>query len=209
MSLEVKTIPAGPIQTNAYLIIDKERQEALLVDAPPDSYDIVHHHLGGAKLVALLLTHGHFDHLGNLAAFQKDGVPVYAHKEGEKLLHDPSIQTSMFGIDFEASKIDVEVKQDDILELMSQKIEVRFVPGHCPGSVLFYFSEIKEAFVGDAIFNGSIGRVDLPGGDFKTLEKSILEQIYTLPKDTILSPGHGPKTQVAAEMFSNAYVRSS
>ena len=205
--LEITTIPAGPLETNCYLINNSITKEAVLVDAPPDSYDIIQSRLGDSKLLAVLLTHGHFDHLGDLSKFQKDGVTVYAHKEGERLLHDPSIQTSMFGIQFEASSIDEEVKQDDIIKLLGKDIEVRFVPGHCPGSVLFYFADLSTAFVGDAIFAGSIGRTDLPGGSLSILERCIKEQIYTLPDHTTLYPGHGPETTVSSEKKFNPFVR--
>ena len=93
------------------------------------------------------------------------------------------------------------------LKILGQSTEIRHVPGHCPGNVLFFFPDQKTAIVGDAIFAGSIGRTDLPGGDFHTLEKAIREEIYTLPDDTILLPGHGPMTTVAQEKSSNPYVR--
>ena len=85
-------------------------------------------------------------------------------------------------------------------------IEVRHVPGHCPGNVLFYFSDAGAAFVGDALFAGSIGRTDLPGGSFASLEKAIRTQIYTLPDETLVYPGHGPDTTVGAEKSTNPYV---
>ncbi len=83
---------------------------------------------------------------------------------------------------------------------------MRHVPGHCPGNVLFYFKSLQAAFVGDALFNGSIGRTDLPGGNFDQLEQAIREQIYTLPDTTVVYPGHGPKTTVAQERTNNPYV---
>jgi glyoxylase-like metal-dependent hydrolase (beta-lactamase superfamily II) len=85
-------------------------------------------------------------------------------------------------------------------------VEVRHVPGHCPGNVLFYFAAEHAAFVGDALFNGSIGRTDLPGGNFAQLERAIREQIYTLPEATVIFPGHGPQTTVGDERSHNPYV---
>jgi glyoxylase-like metal-dependent hydrolase (beta-lactamase superfamily II) len=98
------------------------------------------------------------------------------------------------------------VAQDERFDALGTSVEVRHVPGHCPGNVLFHLAAHKMAFVGDALFNGSIGRTDLPGGSFEQLEHAIREQIYTLPPETILWPGHGPKTTVANERAHNPYV---
>jgi hydroxyacylglutathione hydrolase len=103
-------------------------------------------------------------------------------------------------------RVDNWVMQGDRLEALGESAEVRHVPGHCPGNVLFYFPTLHAAFVGDALFNGSIGRTDLPGGNFEQLEHAIREQIYTLPSETIIFPGHGPKTTVANERAHNPYV---
>ncbi len=102
--------------------------------------------------------------------------------------------------------VDHWVKQGDRFDALGTTVEVRHVPGHCPGNVLFYFAALSAAFVGDALFNGSIGRTDLPGGDFERLARAIREQIYTLPGDTAVYPGHGPKTTVADERAQNPYV---
>ena len=87
-------------------------------------------------------------------------------------------------------------------------MEIRHCPGHCPGNVVFWVKEVQRCFVGDVIFAGSVGRSDLPGGDFSTLEKSILESIYTLPDETLLHPGHGEDTEVGREKISNPFVQS-
>ncbi|MEL0118416.1 MAG: MBL fold metallo-hydrolase, partial [Opitutae bacterium] len=105
------------------------------------------------------------------------------------------------------ARIDHDLNHGQKLEILGQTCEVRHVPGHCPGNVLFYFKQQNFAITGDAIFAGSIGRTDLPGGDFPTLEKAIREQIYTLPASTRLLPGHGPQTSVAQEKGSNPFVR--
>jgi len=94
-----------------------------------------------------------------------------------------------------------------MLELLGVSMEIRHVPGHCPGNILVYVASESSAIVGDVIFAGSVGRYDLPGGDFGILENSIKTQVYTLPDETVLYPGHGPKTTVAREKVSNPYVR--
>ena len=98
-------------------------------------------------------------------------------------------------------------KGGDQLELLATKMEIRHVPGHCPGNVLVYIASEKAAIVGDVIFAGSVGRYDLPGGDFSVLKKSIKTQVYSLPDETTIYPGHGPVTSVGQEKAGNPYVK--
>jgi glyoxylase-like metal-dependent hydrolase (beta-lactamase superfamily II) len=108
--------------------------------------------------------------------------------------------------EIEPVKVDFWIAPGDRLEALGTQAEVRHVPGHCPGNVLFYFARANTAFVGDSLFNGGVGRWDLPGGSLERLEQSIREQIYTLPPGTIVFSGHGPKTSVADERATNPYV---
>jgi glyoxylase-like metal-dependent hydrolase (beta-lactamase superfamily II) len=107
----------------------------------------------------------------------------------------------------EPIKVDFWMKQGDRFEALGTTVEVRHVPGHCPGNILFYLAAANAAFVGDALFNRSIGRTDLPGGSFEMLAKSIREQIYTLPDQTTVYPGHGEPTSVGDEKAGNPYVK--
>ena len=107
----------------------------------------------------------------------------------------------------EAVHIDHWFTDGETRSALGQTVEIRHVPGHCPGNVLFFFPGLSAAFVGDALIKGSVGRTDLPQGDFDELEQSIRAQIYTLPADTTIYPGHGPKTTVGAEKVGNPYVR--
>ena len=211
-AMEIHALPAGPIETNAYLLTDRARGEAVLVDAPHEVLPEVQTLLQktGCKLVALLITHGHWDHTGDAARVQQAGVPLYAHEADRMFIETPEVMELFVvpGLRLEAAKIDRVVAQGDTFELLGDTVEVRHVPGHCPGNVLFYFRESGAAFVGDAIFAGSIGRTDFPGGGFEMLEHSIRTQIYTLPDATMLYPGHGPETTVAEEKANNPYVRS-
>lgn len=209
--MEIIHYPLGILETNGFLLINEERGEAVLVDAPEGIAQCVAAVLEKRKLklVALLLTHAHWDHIQDAAAIQKMGAKVYIQRDDKGWVEDPSIMTSVIGrgLHIEPVSPDGVLEGNETLELMGETIEVRHVPGHCPGNVLFYLPAHKVAFVGDAIFAGSVGRTDLPCASWKVLKKSILEQIYTLPKDTVLCPGHGPDTSVAQESTGNPYVR--
>ena len=209
--LEIRTFELPPIGTNAFWVGNPENKQALLIDAPATAFAVaeaVSNELG-YQLQALLLTHGHFDHIMDLKAFNLGGIPVYAHAADRQMIESPKIQSSLLpGIpDFEAGRVDVLLQGSEVLELIGTQFAVRHVPGHAPGNVVFYSAKQGCAFVGDAIFAGGVGRTDLPGGDWDTLEKSIREQIYTLPDATTLYPGHGPATTVQREKTSNPYVR--
>ena len=220
--MNVHVLPAGPIQTNAYLLTAPERGEAVLIDAPGDVWDDVEPILKKEKcrLTELWLTHGHWDHTqGGAAVVRATGAKVRAHADDRVLIETPEIMERFMGerMNLEAIRVDFWVAQGERFPALGGDVEVRHVPGHCPGNVLFYFRSFAAAaeggaatgaaFVGDALFNGSVGRADLPGGDFAQLEKSIRGQIYTLPENTVVFPGHGPKTTVAHERATNPYVR--
>jgi glyoxylase-like metal-dependent hydrolase (beta-lactamase superfamily II) len=215
--MKIHVLPAGPIQTNAYLLTASERGEAVLIDAPEGIWFEIEPILKqtGCRLVELWLTHGHWDHTqGAAEVVRQSGVKVRAHRDDQPLIEDPELTKRFMGEDLrlEAVKVNDWVVQGEKLHVLGSEVEVRHVPGHCPGNVLFYFAGSKErraagaAFVGDALFANSIGRTDLPGGSFEVLEKAIRTQIYTLPDDTVVFPGHGPRTTVATEKVSNPYV---
>jgi glyoxylase-like metal-dependent hydrolase (beta-lactamase superfamily II) len=209
--MKLHVLPAGPIQTNAYLLTVAERGEAVLIDAPGDVWAVVEPILRAekCKLVELWLTHGHWDHTqGAAEVVRATGARVLAHADDRVMIETPEAMERFMGerMKLEAVKVDRWVKQGERIEILGTTVEVRHVPGHCPGNVLFYFAAAKAAFVGDALFAGSIGRTDLPGGNFAQLEAAIRSQIYTLPEETIVYPGHGPDTTVEAERATNPYV---
>lgn len=209
--MQIRIFELPPIGTNAYLLSDAESGKAVLVDAPMSAYETIAPILKDEKLEleALLLTHGHWDHMYDVAAFSERDIPIYAHPDDRKLIVEPEIQSgfTMPGMELKGAPIDHELASFETREFLGKQVEIRHVPGHCPGSVLFYFSELGCAFVGDAIFKHSVGRYDLPGGDAATLEKSIREQIFTLPETTMLCPGHGPATNVGEEMANNPFMK--
>jgi hydroxyacylglutathione hydrolase len=218
--MNLHILPAGPIETNAYLLTEPSRGEAVLIDAPGDVWADVEPILSKEKcrLMELWLTHGHWDHMqGAAEVVRMTGARVRAHAADRPLIETPEVMKRflMPGHELEPVKVDAWVRQGETIAALGTAAEVRHVPGHCPGNVLFYFAPTaspKEgaaaglAFVGDALFAGSVGRTDLPGGDFAVLEKSIHSQIYTLPDATKVFPGHGPDTTVGEEKRSNPYV---
>lgn len=210
--MKLHVLPAGPIQTNAYLLTAAARGEAILIDAPGEIADAVEPILAAEKcrLVELWITHGHWDHTQGAAELvRRTRATTRAHPADRVMIETPEIMERFMGesLGLEPLQVDHWLTVGESLSVLGQSVEVRHVPGHCPGNVLFYFPALAAAFVGDALFKGSVGRTDLPQGDFDELERSIRTQIYTLPADTTVFPGHGPSTTVAAEKADNPYVR--
>jgi len=208
--MEIRSFELPPIGTNAYLVLDPARGEAVLIDAPLNAYLTCEKILveTGYRLSAVLMTHGHWDHMLDGAQFNGMGVPVYGHEADADFFTRPEVMSTFAipGMPMPAMRVDHWVTPGQTLELLGQTVEVRHVPGHSGGSVLFYWPEQAAAFSGDVVFAGSVGRTDFPGCSFATLEKSIREQVYTLPGETTLYPGHGPKTTVGQEKESNPFV---
>jgi glyoxylase-like metal-dependent hydrolase (beta-lactamase superfamily II) len=208
-AVNLYVLPAGPIQTNAYLLCAPTRREAVLIDAPGGIQAQIEPLLAKhqCRLTELWLTHGHWDHMqGGAEVVRATGAKVRAHPDDRAMIETPSIMERFTGMTLEAVHVDHWLKPRETLEALGATAEVRHVPGHCPGNVLFYFASLDAAFVGDALFNGSIGRTDLPGGDFEQLAQAIRAEIYTLPDSTTVFPGHGPKTTVGDEKTGNPYV---
>jgi hydroxyacylglutathione hydrolase len=209
--VNLHVLPAGPIQTNAYLLTAPERGEAVLIDSPGDVWADVQPILTSEKcrLTELWITHGHWDHTqGGAEVVTQSKAKVRAHMADRMLIETPEMMERFMGerLNLKPIHVDHWVTAGERFEALGLQVEVRHVPGHCPGNVLFYFPAMHGAFVGDALFNGSIGRTDLPGGDFAQLERAIREQIFTLPNETVVFPGHGPKTTVGHERQNNPYV---
>ena len=211
--MNVHVLPSGPIATNAYLLTAPELREAVLVDAPGGVWPLVAPLLAAerCRLGEIWLTHGHWDHTqGGAEVVRATGARVRAHEADRLLIENPEVM-EMFMIPGTRQgplKIDLLVQPGQRWTALGETVEVRHVPGHCPGNVLFYFAAQHAAFVGDALFHSGVGRTDLPGGSMELLERSIREQIFTLPDDTVVYPGHGPETTVGAERESNPFVHA-
>jgi len=211
--MNVHVLPSGPIATNAYLLTAPELREAVLVDAPGGVWPLVAPLLAAerCRLGEIWLTHGHWDHTqGGPEVVAATGARVRAHEADRLLIEHPEVMEMFMipGMRQGALKIDLLVQPGQRWTALGETVEVRHVPGHCPGNVLFYFAAGRTAFVGDALFHSGVGRTDLPGGSLEVLERSIREQIFTLPDDTVVYPGHGPETTVGAEREGNPFVHA-
>jgi glyoxylase-like metal-dependent hydrolase (beta-lactamase superfamily II) len=209
--MKLFVVPAGPIETNAYLLCAPERGEAILIDAPGEIWPQIEPTLQAEKcrLTELWLTHGHWDHMqGGAEVVRATSAKVRAHPADRAMIETPQAMERFMGLrlNLEPVHVDFWLKPIERFEALGTTVEVRHVPGHCAGNVLFYFPAAKAAFVGDALFASGVGRTDLPGGSFEQLERSIREQIYTLPEETVVYPGHGSDTTVGAEKSTNPYV---
>ena len=200
-----------PIGTNAFFLLNKEAKCALVIDAPAEAFtwasQLAEAH--DCSIEGLVLTHGHWDHILDAHQFAAAGIPTYGHIADKVLFEAPEKMATFTIPGTPLVPVAVTHWLDDAKELSigAFNFEIRHVPGHCPGNILLYSASETAAFVGDVIFAGSVGRYDLPGGDFKTLEQSIQSQVYTLPGATMLYPGHGPTTTVEQEIATNPFVR--
>ena len=210
MSLEVKSFELPPIGTQCYVLIDAGLQELAVFDAPLNAWPTVERiSVGtGCRISGLYFTHGHWDHTLDGQRFNEAGVPVHAHRADKAFFATPEVMAaySIPGMAMPAVQVDHWLEDGQSVEILGRPVEVRHVPGHSPGSILFWFSGDALAITGDAIFSGSIGRTDFPGCSFEQLAASIRGKIYTLPDETVLYPGHGPATTVGREAASNPFV---
>ena len=219
MDWKLEVLAVGPLQMNAVLLTGKgpEGNEAILIDPGEEPARLLGAiDASGCVLKALLATHGHFDHVGAAAAVQEvHDLPLLCHEDDLPLIREmPAIQAAYGFSTTDVPRCRADLSDGSTLPFAGDVIQVRHVPGHSPGQVMFILPAPSSgsgpgcAIVGDCLFAGSIGRTDLPGGDFATLEKSIRERIYTLPDDTIVVSGHGPDTTVGREKTSNPFVRA-
>jgi glyoxylase-like metal-dependent hydrolase (beta-lactamase superfamily II) len=227
--LEIVSFTLGPAQTNAYLVADSETREAAVIDPAWDGHVILAEaQKRGWRIGHLWYTHAHFDHIGGAGAIADalNPLPLVALHPNDHVLWRAGGGGAIFGFDIDPGpEPTIDFYQDQILRLGSVEFEVRYTPGHTPGHCIFYVANIRAerseqsersrlrsvpvasvCFCGDLIFAGSVGRTDLPGGEWDQLVKSIQTQVFTMPDDTRLLSGHGPETTVEEEKRNNPFV---
>ncbi len=205
MSLDVAQLPLGPIQTNCYLVRREGADEAVVIDPSADATEIrreLAHR--GARCVAILITHGHWDHLGAVADLAGGtDVPVHmAEAERDRLEKINDFVPA--GVHLRPYVPDVLLSGDERLDLAGITFETLRVPGHSAGHLAY--AADGSLFSGDVLFAGSVGRTDLPGADWSTLAASIQTLVERLPPETIVYPGHGPATTLGDELATNPFL---
>jgi glyoxylase-like metal-dependent hydrolase (beta-lactamase superfamily II) len=208
--LEVVALPNGQLSQNCYLVADRRRREAVIID-PGEEPEMFLAELDTRAwtLRAIWLTHAHVDHIMGVGAVKRaTGVPIHLHPL-DRPIYDALPQFSAWlGKELEVPPPpDVELAGGGRLTVGSFEFEVRFTPGHSPGSVSFAGN--GRVFGGDVLFSGSVGRTDLPGGDFATLMSTIQSQFLSLPDSTIVHSGHGPDTTIGVERLTNPFITGS
>lgn len=208
--IRVDYMVVGPVSTNCYFLVNEELREAVIVD-PGENAKQIQGYLAENELkpVAILLTHGHFDHMMAATALRDAyGIKVYATAKEKELLNSSTLNLSkgFLRTDY-TMDADIYCKEGDEFYLAGCSIRVLETPGHTPGGCCYYIPSQNMMFSGDTLFYGSIGRTDFPGGSFKELSRSIKEKLYVLPAETICYSGHGEATKVGFEKEHNPYVR--
>lgn len=209
--LKIVEFTLGPVQTNAYLVADLVTCEAAVIDPGWDGQIIIDQaQRNGWKIKQLLITHAHFDHLGGAAAIAKalKPNPLVGLHPADRDLWNMGGGGMLFGFNIEPGpEPGIDFFDNQVLDLGENQISVFHTPGHTPGHCVFYCSSDQVLFSGDLIFQQSVGRTDLPGGNYDSLLYSIKTRILVLPDETRILSGHGPETDVGSERRSNPFLR--
>lgn len=206
--MKIENFQLGYIKTNAYVGINEVTKEAFVVDpGEGPEYFVNYFEENGYALKAILLTHGHFDHIGGVKPLvEKYGATVYAMEEERELLLLPALNLSRPGRREMSIKEFIPLQDGQEIEVAGVKVQVIATPGHTSGGVCYYVEENGVVFSGDTLFAESIGRTDFPTGSHGTLIRSVKEKLFLLPDDTIVYPGHMSPTTIEHEKQYNPYV---
>ncbi len=211
-SLIIESFPVGPLQCNCTLIGDPETGDAIVVDPGGDSGAILERLTGhNLTLKSILHTHAHFDHFMASGEMKRStGASLALHEADKPLWDNLETQCARFGFEFDPNmpSPDQWLEHEEEFQLSQLKGTCIHTPGHTPGSMCFHFDNLKLLLSGDTLFRGSIGRTDLWGGDYATIENSIKTRLYGLDEATRIVTGHGPETSMGYEMRHNAYVKA-
>jgi len=205
--VKVIPIPNGQFAENCYVVVDEARRACAIVD-PGEEAELITHRVAVLDVtpVAIWLTHAHLDHVMGVARLKREtGAPVCLHP-ADRELYDHAVQQGLaFGIPVEPPPPpDRPFTHGEVVRVGDCVFTVRHAPGHSPGSVCLVGDGV--VFTGDVLFAGSVGRTDLPGGDFETLRKSIERELLVLPDSTIVYSGHGPETTIGQERRANPFL---
>ena len=207
MGVVVDRYVLGAPQENCYVVrAERGSAEAIVVD-PGDAAAELRLELAqaGARCAAILVTHCHYDHIGAVADLAEGtGAPVYMAREEARVLASPDDYYGALGVQLRPYEADVLLDGDESLEVAGLELQTLLVPGHSPAHLAFYTEGCL--FSGDVLFQGGVGRTDLPGGDWNTLVESIRMLVDRFPPETVVYPGHGPATTLGAELSRNPFL---
>ena len=205
----LETLTVSPFQENCYVIGDEESMTGAIIDPGDEAARIaLTVERVGLEISQIIVTHSHIDHVGAVAQLVDEYMcPVLMHNEAEAMLKTVPQQAMMMGMRFgKVPKVDRLIGDEEILEVGSLRLRSLYTPGHAPGHLAFLVEDEDTVFSGDALFAGSVGRVDLPGGSMEVLMRSISERLLILPDDTRVLSGHGPETTIGRERVSNPFL---
>lgn len=206
----LETFPVGPLQCNCTLLGDEATKEAIIID-PGDEVSRIYARLNslGLKLKQILITHAHIDHVGGaLRLKQLTGAPILLNENDLPLLKMMAMQAAWLGVTTpETAPPDEGLVEGQRVGLENYPAQVIHTPGHTQGSVCLHFLPLKMVFAGDTLFAGSIGRTDLPGGNYDQIIESIRTRLVKLPAETQVIPGHGPATTIGGELKTNPFLQ--
>lgn len=210
MPLQIDTVTNGSFVENAYVVYDDEAKKAIIVDPGDEGERIARApNFLGLEVTEIVCTHAHIDHAGAVAEVKKlTGAPFALHHAEKPVLEQLATQAGFFGLgEAETPEVERWLDEGDEIIVGAHKARVIHTPGHTPGGCCLYFEEEKQLIAGDTLFQGSIGRTDLPGGSFEQIISSIKEKIFPLGDDVTVYTGHGPKTNIGIEKRINPFVR--
>lgn len=205
---EVLRYIVGPVCTNCYLLVNHKTGELLVVD-PGDQAQLIEKQIEktGANPVAILLTHGHFDHAGAAEELaDKYQISIYAHEAEKETLEDPRLNLCGMIGEHKVYHADIFVKDEEVLNLAGFSIRVFLTPGHTIGGCCYYIADEKILFSGDTLFQESVGRTDFPRGSASDLIRAIREKLMPLPDDVTVYTGHDESTLIGYERMHNPYL---
>ena len=207
----LETFPVGPLACNCTILGDEEAHEAIVID-PGDEVSRIHRRLAelGLQLKQILVTHAHIDHVGGALKLKRlTGAPIFLNESDLPLLKMMAAQAAWLGVQTpETATPDESLKEGLIVGLTRYPAQVIHTPGHTQGSVCLHFATLKLLVAGDTLFAGSIGRTDLPGGNFEQIIESIHSRVLALPDETEVLPGHGPATTIGGERKHNPFLQA-